>query len=134
MPGEPWRASWGRRLTFDDIAFSLDLEKEEGVADSDDLDTDLAVLLQVAGEAARARATTLVLFVDEMQYVEEHRLAALIRAMAESMPPRRHHLICPTIMSTACGLNISGSKCPPTHSFMCSWTSAFGSRRVSSIS
>ncbi|MDE2975707.1 MAG: ATP-binding protein [Gemmatimonadota bacterium] len=69
------------KLTFDDIAFSLDLEKEEGVADSGDLDTDLTVLLQVAGEAARARATALVLFVDEMQYVEQRQLAALIRAL-----------------------------------------------------
>ena len=69
------------KLTFDDIAFSLDLEKEEGVADSGDLDTDLTMLMQVAGEAARARATALVLFVDEMQYVEERQLAALIAAL-----------------------------------------------------
>ena len=69
------------KLTFDDIAFSLDLEKEEGVADSGDLDTDLTMLMQVAGEAARARSTALVLFVDEMQYVEERQLAALIAAL-----------------------------------------------------
>ena len=69
------------KLTFDDIAFSIDLEKEEGVADSGDLDTDLTMLMQVAGEAARARATALVLFVDEMQYVEERQLAALIAAL-----------------------------------------------------
>ena len=49
------------KLTFDDIAFSIDLEKEEGVADSGDMDTDLTMLMQVAGEAARARATALVL-------------------------------------------------------------------------
>ena len=54
---------------------------EEGVADSGDLDTDLTMLMQVAGEAARARATALVLFVDEMKYVEERQLAALIRAL-----------------------------------------------------
>lgn len=52
------------KLTFDDIAFSLDVEKEEGVADSGDLDADLTMLMQVTGEAARARATALVLFVD----------------------------------------------------------------------
>jgi len=69
------------KLSFDDIAFSLDLEKEEGVADSGDLDTDLTMLMQVAGEAARARGTALVLFVDEMQYVEERQLAALIAAL-----------------------------------------------------
>jgi len=69
------------KLSFDDIAFSLDLEKEEGVADSGDLDTDLTMLMHVAGEAARARGTALVLFVDEMQYVEERQLAALIAAL-----------------------------------------------------
>ena len=69
------------KLGFDDIAFSIDLDKEEGVADSGDLDTDLASLLQVAGEAARARGTALVLFIDEMQYVEERQLGALIAAL-----------------------------------------------------
>ena len=69
------------KLSYDDIAFSVDLEKEEGVADSGDLDTDLTMLMQVAGEAARARATALVLFVDEMQHVDESQLAALIRAL-----------------------------------------------------
>ena len=69
------------QLTFDDVAFSFDLEKEQGVADSGDLDSDLTMLLQVAGEAARARATALVLFVDEMQYVEERQLGALIAAL-----------------------------------------------------
>ena len=49
--------------------------------DSGDLDTDLTSLLQVAGEAARARGTALVLLIDEMQYVEERQLGALIAAL-----------------------------------------------------
>ncbi len=69
------------KLGFDDITISIDIDKEEGVADSGDLDTDLTSLLQVTGEAARARGTALVLFVDEMQYVEERQLAALIAAL-----------------------------------------------------
>ena len=69
------------KLGFDDITFSIDIDKEEGVADSGDLDTDLTSLLQVAGEAARARGTALVLFIDEMQYVEERQLGALIAAL-----------------------------------------------------
>jgi hypothetical protein len=69
------------KLSFDDVAFSLDLEKEEGVADSGDLDTDLTALLQVAGEAARARNTALALFIDEMQHLEEYQLGALIAAL-----------------------------------------------------
>lgn len=69
------------KLGFDDITLSIDIDKEEGVADSGDLDTDLTSLLQVAGEAARARGTALVLFIDEMQYVEERQLGALIAAL-----------------------------------------------------
>ena len=69
------------KVSYEDIHFSLNLDAEEGVADSGDLDTDLASLLRVAGEAARARQTVLVLFIDEMQYVEERQLGALIAAL-----------------------------------------------------
>ena len=69
------------KVSYEDITFSVDLDAEEGVADSGDLDTDLAALLQVAGEAARARETVLVLFIDEMQYVKEQQLGALITAL-----------------------------------------------------
>ena len=69
------------KVSYEDISFSLDLEGEEGVADSGDLDTDLISLMAVAGEAARARRTVLVLFIDELQYVEERQLGALIAAL-----------------------------------------------------
>lgn len=69
------------KVSYEDISVSLDLEEEEGVADSGDLDTDLASLLAVAGEAARARGTVLVLFIDELQYVAERQLGALISAL-----------------------------------------------------
>ena len=69
------------KVSYEDITFSIDLDAEEGVADSGDLDTDLTALLQVAGEAARARETVLVLFIDEMQYVARQELGALIAAL-----------------------------------------------------
>ena len=69
------------KVSYEDISFSLDLDGEEGVADSGDLDTDLTSLLSVAGEAARARGTALALFIDELQYVEERQLGALITAL-----------------------------------------------------
>ena len=69
------------KVSYEDIAVSIDLDAEEGVADSGDLDTDITALLQVAGEAARARDTVLVLFIDEMQYVQERQLGALIAAL-----------------------------------------------------
>ena len=69
------------KLSFGDVSFNLDLERDPGVADSGDLDSDLSALLQTAGEAARAQQTALVLFIDELQYVEERELGALIAAL-----------------------------------------------------
>jgi len=69
------------KLSFGDVSFNVDLERDPGVADSGDLDSDLSSLLQMAGEAARAQQAALVLFIDEMQYVEERELGALIAAL-----------------------------------------------------
>ena len=69
------------KVSYEDITFSLNLDEEEGIADSGDLDTDLTSLLKVAGEAARARRTVLVLFIDELQHVEKRQLGALIAAL-----------------------------------------------------
>ena len=69
------------KLEFGDVTFNMGLEREPGVADSGDLDSDLSALLQVAGEAARAQRTALVLFIDELQYVQERDLGALIGAL-----------------------------------------------------
>lgn len=69
------------KIKYDDIEFGLDLGLEPGVADTGDLDADLIGLFQAVGEAARERQTVLVLFIDELQYVEENQLAALITAL-----------------------------------------------------
>jgi len=69
------------KLKYQDVEFGVDLGAEPGVADSGDLEYDLAGLLAVIGEAVRERRTALALFVDELQYVEEAQLAALITAL-----------------------------------------------------
>ncbi len=69
------------KVTYQDIEFSIDVDPETGLADSGDLDTDLTDLLEALGRAARERATALVLFLDELQYVPEDQLAALIAAL-----------------------------------------------------
>ena len=69
------------KVTYGDVAFGIDLEPEAGLADSGDLDTDLGELLVAVGEAAKDRATALVLFVDELQYVKKDQLASLISAL-----------------------------------------------------
>ncbi len=66
------------KVKFSDIEVGLDLEPEPGLADNGDLELDLMALLEAAGEAAKSGGTALGIFVDELQYVEEEELAALI--------------------------------------------------------
>ena len=69
------------KVKYRDLEVGIDLEPEAGLADNGDLDQDLPALLQAAGEAAKADDTALVLFIDELQYVPEAQLAALITAL-----------------------------------------------------
>ena len=69
------------KIKYRDIEVTLDYEPRKGIADSGDLETDLADLLARVGEAALERGTAVVLFVDELQYVMEEQLAALITAL-----------------------------------------------------
>ena len=69
------------RVKFSDIEVGLDFEPEPGLADNGDLEHDLQALLEAAGAAAREAETALILFIDELQYVEEEQLAALITAL-----------------------------------------------------
>jgi hypothetical protein len=69
------------KLKYQDIEVGFDFEPEPGLADNGDLEHDLQALLEVAGSAAQKAGTALVLFVDELQYVEEEQLASLITAL-----------------------------------------------------
>ena len=69
------------KLKYQDIEVGLDLDSEPGLADNGDLEIDLQDLLAVVGDAARADGTCVAIFVDELQYVAEEELAALITAL-----------------------------------------------------
>jgi hypothetical protein len=69
------------KVKFKDIEVGLDFEPEPGLADNGDLEHDLAALLTAVGEAAQRAGTALVLFIDELQYVKEDELAALITGL-----------------------------------------------------
>ena len=69
------------KVKYQDIEVGLDVDPEPGLADNGDLEQDLADLLLAAGTAAKEAGTALSLFVDELQYVEEDELAALITAL-----------------------------------------------------
>ncbi|MEZ5644709.1 MAG: ATP-binding protein [Burkholderiaceae bacterium] len=74
----------GLKVTYNDIEVGIDQEPEPGLADNGDLEHDLQALLEQAGLAAQAAGTALALFIDELQYVPEPQLAALITAMHRS--------------------------------------------------
>jgi hypothetical protein len=71
----------GLKLKFKDIEVGLDCEPEPGLADNGDLEQDLQALLAASAEAAKSAGTALAIFVDELQYVREDELAALITAL-----------------------------------------------------
>ncbi|KAB0679692.1 ATP-binding protein [Aureimonas leprariae] len=69
------------KMRYGDVEFGIDIEPEPGLADSGDLELDLQDLLRSVGEAAQARETVMIIAVDELQYVPEEQLAALIAAL-----------------------------------------------------
>jgi hypothetical protein len=69
------------KVKYQDLEVGLDLDPEPGLADNGDLEHDLQALLEAAAVAAKQAGTALVLFVDELQYVAEDQLAALVTAL-----------------------------------------------------
>jgi len=69
------------KIKYQDIEVGFDFEPEPGLADNGDLESDLMALLEAAGMAAKKADTALALFVDELQYVNEDELAALVTAL-----------------------------------------------------
>jgi predicted transcriptional regulator len=69
------------KVKYADIEVGFDFDPEPGLADNGDLEHDLQALLEAAGLAAQTGGTALAIFVDELQYVPEEELAALITAL-----------------------------------------------------
>lgn len=66
------------KVKHQDVEYGVDLDIERGVADSGDLDNDLPELLVAVAEAAKARGTAVVLLIDELQYIADVQLSALV--------------------------------------------------------
>lgn len=69
------------KLKYQDIEVTIDAEHVRGVADSGDLEHDLAGLISTVGEAAKVNGTAVLLSIDELQYIREEELASLIFAL-----------------------------------------------------
>jgi hypothetical protein len=68
----------GVKLKLGEIEVSLDIDPENGAADSGDLEFDLPVLLEALAEAAQDRKTAVSIIIDEIQYLSEKEFSALI--------------------------------------------------------
>lgn len=62
-------------------AVEIGVEADPGVADSGNLEIDLAEMFEVIGRAAQAASQGWALLIDEVQYLEEAELAAIIVAV-----------------------------------------------------
>ncbi|MDZ7277436.1 ATP-binding protein [Pantoea eucrina] len=69
------------KITYNDIEVGIDREPEPGLADNGDLEIDLTALLEQVGIAAQKANTALVIFIDELQYIQEKEMSALISAL-----------------------------------------------------
>jgi Cdc6-like AAA superfamily ATPase len=69
------------RATIGEVEFGLSIEPEVGSADSGDLEADLADLFEEIGRAAKAKGTAIAIIIDELQYLSEAEMSALIMAL-----------------------------------------------------
>ena len=69
------------KVKYSDIEVGLDFDPEPGLADNGDLEVDLTVLLEEVGLAAQKANTAVVIFIDEVQYLDNNQFAALISAL-----------------------------------------------------
>ena len=69
------------KIKVADVEFGLDIEPERGAADSGDIEVDLPNLFLAVAEAAQERQTAVAILIDEIQYLAQGELSALIMAM-----------------------------------------------------
>jgi hypothetical protein len=69
------------KAKIQDAEFSFNFDAELGVADSGILEVDLSDLLVEIGKAAQDRNTAIAIIIDELQYINETELSALIIAV-----------------------------------------------------
>ena len=78
------------KLRYGEAELELDVEPEPGAADSGDLEVDLPELIAALGRAAASRRVGVALVVDEIQFLGERDMSALImsmhRVMQEALP------------------------------------------------
>jgi len=69
------------KVQIGEVELGLDFREEVGIADSGNLTNDLPDLLESIGEIVKSRRTALLLLIDEVQYLSEEELSAIITSM-----------------------------------------------------
>ena len=69
------------KVKADDYEIGLDIDPEMGAADSGDIEIDLPSLFSAVAEAAVERGSCVAILIDEIQYLKQKELSALIMAM-----------------------------------------------------
>ncbi len=69
------------KVKIGDVEFGINIDPEKGTADSGDLEADMSQLFIALGEAAADRKCAVAVIVDEMQYLDEQEMSALIMAI-----------------------------------------------------
>lgn len=71
----------GLKVKIGDAEVTLDIDPEPGAADSGDIEADLPELFAAIGRAAADRGVQVAILIDEIQYVDEVSMSALIMAI-----------------------------------------------------
>jgi hypothetical protein len=69
------------KVTMNDVTYGIDIAPAKGAADSGDIEIDLPTLFIALGDAAIERKKAVILLLDEVQYLSEKELGAVIMAM-----------------------------------------------------
>jgi hypothetical protein len=71
----------GLKVKMGEIEIGLDIDPEIGAADSGDIEIDLPNLFEALGEAAKEKGSAVAILIDEIQYLSQKELGAIIMAM-----------------------------------------------------
>ena len=71
----------GLKFKIGEFEIGLDIEPETGAADSGDIEIDLPNLFEALGEAAAEKGSAVAILIDEIQYLTQKELGAIIMAM-----------------------------------------------------
>ena len=71
----------GLKVKMAELEIGLDIDPETGAADSGDIEIDLPNLFEALGEAAKEKKSAVAILIDEIQYLSQKELGAVIMAM-----------------------------------------------------